>query len=108
MCFQTEYMPISVGTKYLIDKKLLNLSIALTITLLYLDFDNELINELSDIYFSCKEQEKFIQKEVEHFLKEFILVSIESCLFSLIYISSKYHKLYCSNFIYTKLYIAAS
>ncbi|XP_045477676.1 activating signal cointegrator 1 complex subunit 2 [Harmonia axyridis] len=72
---ETEYMPTSVGAKYLIEKKLLNLSITLTITLLYQDFDNELINILSDIYFSCEGQEKFIEKEIENFLKEFILIS---------------------------------
>ncbi|XP_044758371.1 activating signal cointegrator 1 complex subunit 2 [Coccinella septempunctata] len=72
---ETEYMPANVGAKYLVEKKLLNLSIALTITLLYVDFDNELINELSDIYFSLQGQQKFIEKEVEHYLKEFILIS---------------------------------
>ncbi|KAK9887916.1 hypothetical protein WA026_000219 [Henosepilachna vigintioctopunctata] len=69
-----EYMPKSLAAKYLIDRKLLNLQIAVTVTHLYQDFDKDLINELSEIYFSCEGQEKFIQKEVENILKHYNVV----------------------------------
>ncbi|KAL3274673.1 hypothetical protein HHI36_016053 [Cryptolaemus montrouzieri] len=71
---ESEYMSRAQGAKYLIESKLLNMPIAVTLTILYQDFDNDLIDELSDVFFTCDGQEKIIHKEVEHILKYSIVV----------------------------------
>ncbi|KAF7278761.1 hypothetical protein GWI33_007994 [Rhynchophorus ferrugineus] len=62
---EIEYMPESFGVSKLIEKKLLNLPIVITLGLLYKDVHLEFINRVSSIYFENSLHLDFIIKEVE-------------------------------------------
>ncbi|XP_030764124.1 activating signal cointegrator 1 complex subunit 2 [Sitophilus oryzae] len=67
---EVEYMPESFGLSKLIEQKLLNLPIVVTLALLYKDTHLEFVNKVSNIYFENPLQSDFLIKEVESTVDE--------------------------------------
>lgn len=61
---EAEYMSTKLGIKYLIERELFDLPVAVILVMLYGDFDNDFIDNLSSIYHNSADK-KFIQKEME-------------------------------------------
>ncbi|EFA08000.1 activating signal cointegrator 1 complex subunit 2 [Tribolium castaneum] len=68
---ESEYMPDSVGLKFLLEKKLLNLPIVITLFLLYHETNQVFVNDLVSLYFN--ETSVFRDKEIEEMLDQVIL-----------------------------------
>ncbi|CAG9773525.1 unnamed protein product [Ceutorhynchus assimilis] len=64
---ETEYMASSFGLSKLIEKKLLNLPIVITLAVLYKDRDYAFVDNVVEVYFNYlkKDNETFLSKEVE-------------------------------------------
>lgn len=69
-------MPKDVGYDQLIKKKLINLPIVNTLTLLYKDTNIDFINDLTSLYFDNTTQLDFQFKEIEEMVSQTLLVSV--------------------------------
>lgn len=65
-------MPDSVALKYLLDKKLLNLPIVISLIMLYHETNLNFVNYLVSLYFS--EQSVFQDKEIDELITQVIMV----------------------------------
>ncbi|RZC35908.1 activating signal cointegrator 1 complex subunit 2, partial [Asbolus verrucosus] len=68
---EDEYMVDSVGLKYLLDKKLLNLPVVITLILLYHETNLKFVNDLVSLYFN--EESLFRDKEIEEMLTQDVM-----------------------------------
>lgn len=66
-------MPENVAFKYLLEKKLLNLPIVVTLIVLYHETNLNFVNDLVSLYFS--EQSAFQDKEIDELITQVIMVS---------------------------------
>lgn len=65
-------MPDKVGLNFLLDKKLLNLPIVITLILLYHETNQVFVNDLVSLYFT--DESVFRDKEIEEMLNQVVLV----------------------------------
>ncbi|CAH0564260.1 unnamed protein product [Brassicogethes aeneus] len=71
---ETEYMPSEYGLKLIIDVKLLNLPIVITLAFLYKDINLTFVNKLTNLYFNNTSQLDFQIKEMEEILKQAVMI----------------------------------
>lgn len=72
--FQTEFIPQEYGLRKLIETKLLNLPIVITLAFLYLTTNVDFVNNLIRLYFSNKEQHDFQMNEMNEMIKQSITI----------------------------------
>ncbi|XP_050308119.1 activating signal cointegrator 1 complex subunit 2 [Anthonomus grandis grandis] len=69
-----EYMPNSFGLSKIIEKKLLNLPIVITLAVVYSHSKLEFVNKIVDIYFNNTTEMDFLIKEVETVIEQNCMV----------------------------------
>ncbi|XP_060522407.1 activating signal cointegrator 1 complex subunit 2 [Cylas formicarius] len=69
-----EYIPEPYGVKKLLEKKLLNLPIVITLVFLYRDSNLGLTNRITHLYFNQSERPEFLTKEIEYTIQQGLIV----------------------------------
>lgn len=73
--FQVEFMLEEYGFKKLIERKLINLPIVISLAFIYKNCDLDFVNKLTNLYFEDTSQLDFQIREVEEMVNQTLLVS---------------------------------